>query len=39
MEEARRLGDRYAPDDMEQGRKDRMSTIITERVPAIRMTL
>ena len=39
MEEARRLGDRYAPDDMEQGRKDRMSTIITERDPAIRMTL
>lgn len=39
MEEARRLGDRYAPDDMEQGRKDRMSEIITERVPAIRMIL
>ena len=39
MEEARRLGDRYAPDDMEQGRKDRMATIITERVPAIRMIL
>ena len=39
MEEARRLGDRYAPDDMEQGRKDRMSEIMTERVPAIRMIL
>ena len=39
MEEARRLGDRYAPEDMEQGRKDRMSEIITERVPAIRMIL
>ena len=39
MEEARRLGDRYAPEDMEQGRQDRMSTIISQRVPAIRMTI
>ena len=39
MEEARRLGDRYAPDDMEQGRRERMSEIMTERVPAIRMIL
>ena len=39
MEDARRLGDRYAPDDMEQGRQDRMSEIMRERVPAIRMIL
>ena len=39
MEDARRLGDRYAPEDMEEGRQDRMNEIISERVPAIRMAL
>ena len=39
MEEARRLGDRYAPEDMEQGRTMRLREIITQRVPAIRMSL
>ena len=34
MREARRLGYKFAPEDMEQGRQDRMSAI-----PAIRMTL
>ena len=39
MEEARRLGDRYAPEDMEQGRTMRLREIISQRVPAIRMSL
>ena len=39
MEEARRLGDRYAPDDMEQARKDKLKTVITKIKPTIEKIL
>lgn len=36
MAEARRLGDKYSPDDMEQDRKRKMLKKIAERIPMIK---
>ena len=39
MEEARRLGERYAPEDMEQARSDKLKAFFTKIKPAIEKTL
>ena len=39
MEEARKLGERYAPEDMEQARQDKLKTVLTKVRPAIEKTL
>ena len=35
MEEARKLGERYAPEDMEQARQDKLKTALTKLRPVI----
>jgi len=39
MQEARRLGERYAPEDMEQARSDKLKAFFTKIKPAIEKTL
>jgi len=39
MDEARKLGERYAPEDMERARQDKLKTVLTKVRPAIEKTL
>ena len=39
MEEARRLGDRYAPADMEEARQEKLNTLLTKVKPTIEKIL
>tara|TARA_Y100000816_G_C26030126_1_gene539239 strand:+ start:721 stop:1053 length:333 start_codon:yes stop_codon:yes gene_type:complete len=39
MEEARRLGDKYAPEDMEEGKKDQVRANLEKVKPAIMIAL